>query len=258
MAEMYHVVFKGEIIKGANLDSVKRNLGSLFKISGPKLEKLFSGAAVVLKKNLDFENAMKYRTALKKAGAIVDLKEIQIQANVPPKATPGRAVFGERPSAAAPETPPLPEVTESAPKTASNPQAKTAATNGVEGAIAAQVQVPIPSSVRVAEAGERLCESEPSPVADIDTSAISMRAGEGNLVDENERVHVDPVNVDTSAIALSPTGGDLLTEVEKTPFVPVNVDTSGISVADVGTDLVDSKKTPPVAAPDTSHIQLEE
>ncbi len=54
MAETtYDIVFRGDIVLGTPLPKVKENLMRLFKIDAAKVESLFSGQAVVLKRGLD-------------------------------------------------------------------------------------------------------------------------------------------------------------------------------------------------------------
>jgi len=72
----FHVVFTGELVKGADPDTVKANLGRLFKMDAAKVEKLFSGQPVILKKDADQATAMKFRAALKQAGAECVLKPL--------------------------------------------------------------------------------------------------------------------------------------------------------------------------------------
>jgi len=67
----YNLVFQGKIVEGASLNKVKLNIARLFKITATKVESLFSGKPIVIKKNLDTESAKKYLLILKKSGAIV-------------------------------------------------------------------------------------------------------------------------------------------------------------------------------------------
>jgi len=76
--EKFDVVFRGQIVKGRDLDEVKNNLVSLFKSSLNAVESLFSGADIKIKKSLDYVTAMKYQTALKQAGALAIISEVVI------------------------------------------------------------------------------------------------------------------------------------------------------------------------------------
>ena len=71
----YQLVFNGTISDGHKLDQVKRNLASLFKINEAKVDQMFDRLPIVVKKNVDYDSAMKYQHALRKAGAICQLEE---------------------------------------------------------------------------------------------------------------------------------------------------------------------------------------
>jgi hypothetical protein len=86
----YQLVFNGTLSKGNNLGEVKRNLASLFKIDAAKVDQLFEQLPVVVKKNVDYDAAMKYQQALRKAGAICQVEETiqNIEPPVMEKAAP--------------------------------------------------------------------------------------------------------------------------------------------------------------------------
>ncbi|VXB52904.1 conserved membrane hypothetical protein [Pseudomonas sp. 8AS] len=67
----YKIVFTGELMPEAALDTVKDNLARLFKSDRQRIEALFSGAAVALKRDLAESEADKYLSALQQAGARV-------------------------------------------------------------------------------------------------------------------------------------------------------------------------------------------
>lgn len=71
----YQLVFNGTLSDGQNQGDVKRNLASLFKIGETKVEQLFNQLPVVVKKNVDYDSALKYQQALRKAGAVCQLEE---------------------------------------------------------------------------------------------------------------------------------------------------------------------------------------
>lgn len=83
----YHIVFAGQLVKGADPAAVKANLGKLFKLDGGRVEKLFSGQEVVLKKDADQATAMKFRAVLKQAGAECELRPVDPPAAVSPAPT---------------------------------------------------------------------------------------------------------------------------------------------------------------------------
>lgn len=77
---LFDIVFRGDLMPGHRLPEVKVRLAQLFKIDAVKVDPLFSGAAVTLKRNLDKSTATKYHTALRAAGASVELRPAQGQA----------------------------------------------------------------------------------------------------------------------------------------------------------------------------------
>jgi hypothetical protein len=71
---MYRIIFHGRIRDGHDVDSVRASLGRLFRIDdAERLDKLFSGSPVTIKKSLDEAAARKYLSALEKAGAEVEV-----------------------------------------------------------------------------------------------------------------------------------------------------------------------------------------
>ncbi|MDX1803220.1 MAG: hypothetical protein R3292_04010 [Alcanivorax sp.] len=75
--QRYHVVFSGELVAGADPETVKANLARLFKMDAARVDKLFSGQPVVLKKNADQATAMKFRAVLKQAGAVCEMRALE-------------------------------------------------------------------------------------------------------------------------------------------------------------------------------------
>ncbi len=66
---LYNLVFQGQIQDKASINKVKDNLARLFKADDSKIAQLFSGKAIVIKKNLDAAAAKKYLKILATAGA---------------------------------------------------------------------------------------------------------------------------------------------------------------------------------------------
>ena len=80
----YKLVFDGTISEGFQVEDVKKNLETVLKANEKQIELLFSKPEVVIKKNMDYESAMKYQKAMQKAGTMCKVMEIaQNQAAVP-------------------------------------------------------------------------------------------------------------------------------------------------------------------------------
>jgi uncharacterized membrane protein YhaH (DUF805 family) len=77
----YKIVFKGELLADAVLDQVKDQLAKLFKSDHTKINALFDGGPVALKRDLSSEEADKYLAALQRTGAKV-YKEADLAAGL--------------------------------------------------------------------------------------------------------------------------------------------------------------------------------
>ena len=72
----FEVIFRGDVVPGQSLMDVKRRLAELFGAPAARVEQMFSGRPVVIKRDLDEEAAARYRVALKDAGALVELRPV--------------------------------------------------------------------------------------------------------------------------------------------------------------------------------------
>jgi hypothetical protein len=87
--KQFNVVFGGAVSGGHKVEEVKKNLANLFKADEKKIDQLFETPQVVLKRNIDYDQAMKYQTALQCAGAICDVEEVIQNIGQQAAATPG-------------------------------------------------------------------------------------------------------------------------------------------------------------------------
>jgi hypothetical protein len=69
----YEIAFSGQLVPGAQLDLVKANMAKLFQADAQRIALLFSGRRLVIKNNLDEAGAEKYRATLERAGALVEV-----------------------------------------------------------------------------------------------------------------------------------------------------------------------------------------
>ncbi|MES2819482.1 MAG: DUF805 domain-containing protein [Pseudomonadota bacterium] len=67
----FKIVFEGQLMPEVSLDAAKDNLARLFKSDRTKIDGLFSGAAVALKRDLGEVEANKYLSVLRNAGVDV-------------------------------------------------------------------------------------------------------------------------------------------------------------------------------------------
>ena len=171
MTATYDLIFSGEIDDSVGEEKVRQNVAALFKASPAQVEKLFSGKTVVLKNGLDEATAKKYQAALKKAGAVCQLRQKQ------------------------PENAPAPQP-EPSPQAAPEPKASQ------EPAASDKTQINTPEAgITVAPVGADVQDKKPEPHYDVpDTSSISLRPQSGYLVDPSQ--DEPPPAPDTSHMSL--------------------------------------------------------
>lgn len=273
-SEKFDLVFSGQILPRQELAVVKANMAALFKISSAQVEALFSGKAIVLKRNVDLTAANRYRVAIKKAGARIDLlKAGTAQVKAPVKTAEKVAVKAPvstetntninsdastqnapRMSANAvpPQTPAI--------KKAQKPSASLEALPVGEGLLAPSADlratVVVPDFEVLESGSDLLSEDERVEVAplDIDLSAITVRAL-GPLVDDAELVRKAPVAVAELQADILPAGSSLLQDSERRQVTPANIQALDLDIAPVGARL-DSEKPPAPPAPNVDHIAL--
>jgi len=99
----FDVYFSGQLLEGREADEVKAAVGRLFKLSGARLEALFSGVPVRIKKNLTAEKAGRFRKTFLELGALVQIVPAGEEPPDPePDPTPSPTVRMGRTSAATP------------------------------------------------------------------------------------------------------------------------------------------------------------
>lgn len=77
ITKSYRLIFEGRIVPGREIEEVRRNLRSLFNIDDDRIERLFAGQPILIKKDVDYETALKYKDAFERAGAICRLEETE-------------------------------------------------------------------------------------------------------------------------------------------------------------------------------------
>ena len=77
MSESFRLVFRGEVLAGQHQAVVKERLGALLKIDGERLDALFTGKAVTVRKEADGATAERFASAFKRAGARLRLVPIE-------------------------------------------------------------------------------------------------------------------------------------------------------------------------------------
>lgn len=237
----FEVVFSGKLVEGAAPQKVKANVAALFKVEVAKVERLFSGATVSIKKGVDEVTAKKYQLALYKAGAITRVVN-RAAAAAAPKAAPAKAAAAK--PAAAPQKPAAAR--------------KPAATAQSAASVGLQKSVVKPAPAGVGELagagidapGTVLVEHQDIPRPEIDTSGLQIDLPGAELIEHEE---VAEPEFDLSGITMGPEGEAL---GEETPFEPLEVDVSGMDMDEPGVILKEHEEVPKPQI-DTGKLSLE-
>jgi hypothetical protein len=242
-ADTYDVYFSGAVIKGNDPDEVKRKIGALFKLQGDKLERLFKGDPVPIKRGVDMDRAIKFRVAFRDAGGLVDIVPA---GDPPPQAKP-------RPAAA-----PRPPATTSA--TAPGPESSglTLADGPLEPVADAEANTPaiaVPEYELSSEQGFDLSDCAPvvEAVSIPDISSLDLDK-QGSTLDESPEPEV--LEIDTSALELDKPGAAL---IEESPPEPPDIDTADLSMLPPNQGSLEDCQTPvePAPIPNIDHLHIE-
>lgn len=238
-SEKFNLVFKGEILPRQDVQEVKQNMASLFKLPMATVEKLFSGQPIVLKKSLDLTAANRYRVAIKKAGARVNLVKTSVVCQTPQANTA--------------------EATQSSTTAVTSETKAQLITEESDSA----VQEDEKPAFELLEAGCDLLREDERTTAhwvplEIDLSHLSLKENEGNLLDKGEIDTPAPIDVVDIDADILPAGSDLLPESERKVTQPIEIDDLALDIAPAGTTLAPAKPQVPPLPINVDHIQLAE
>lgn len=227
--EQYDIVFRGDIVMGHQLTDVKARLQQLFKADAAKIDALFSGRPVPLKKNLDRASAEKYRDALQKAGALVQITLVADSKAAPVVVKP-----------AAPSN---------ASSVAPSEQSVDVKSGDTKAADVKKETAPLWSLAPVGV--YLLTPAEIKRVAPrvINTSAYSLRPMGGNLIDAREQPAAPASSVAIPSLTLAAAGSDLVRADEKMELPFVEIELGDWTLADLGTDLITANEKAPEPPP---------
>jgi Tfp pilus assembly protein FimV len=170
MNERYRLIFRGELLDGQHPAVVRRKLGQLLALDEARLDRLFSGQAVVVKAEADAESAERFEQLFRKAGA---------RLSVGPAPPAGAAVPAHPGPAVAEESPAGPDTAETPSAPVPSAPAPSAGTDSADAAGAAPGFAPeiLPVGSDVLREDER----EPWEPRDIDTAHLSLQAPDAPL-----------------------------------------------------------------------------
>lgn len=237
--ERYDLMFSGELVPGFELAQVKQNLQQLFRLDESKINALFSGKAIPLKKGVDADAANKYRVAMKKAGARVDLVLVKEPAPAPAKPAP----------AMAPPRSSAPDSNEGGFTTALGAQPLPAKTP--------RPTIDAPNFGLSAPGADLLAPNERSSVEplDLDLSHLTVAPQQGDLLSDDERAILPGIAVTVPDLDVAAVGSDMLKPEERRSVEPVKLDLSHLSLAKAGERL--GPASPPAPAPpNVDHLKL--
>ena len=194
--ELFEIAFSGQIVEGADLDAVKQKIGAIFKADEARLEHMFSGRRVVIKRQVDEITAIKYRGAFLKAGAICEV--VSSAAAVAQESSPPATVIPEK-----------------------TPARTTPAVDAGSGYV---------SKYPESEAVPQALLTEPLGVRGEDIQDLAADVAPVGSPMQHRIQYAEMPDIDTSGIDVAPVGSDLSSSKGAEP--PPPPDTSGLSMAD--------------------------
>jgi len=257
MAEHFVIAYKGQLAEGKTLELVKQGVAQLFKVDVTKVEHLFSGQWVSIKKGVDEATAKKYQGALAKMGAICrvvtesQFAELKLVPAIPESTTEPKPVTQPTDSGALTTEPAT-----AAEKRELESRIESSSSSATE-------SMPLHSVVKEAPAGlgelenisvdaswDHLEEPDNTPPPQVNLNGVSLAEVGAELVEHKD---TPDLQVDTSELSLDVLGAEL---VEHEEIPELEVDTSTMVLDEPGVIIVEHK---PVEEPeiDISKISLE-
>ncbi len=230
MSERYRLVFRGEVLEGQHKAVVKQRLGAALKVEGERLDAMFTGKAVTIRKDADTDTAARFQIAFKRAGARLRVmpvaEEVDSETVPTPVAPPADSGgFGLAPAGSL-MVDPHPD----APAPTIDISGLTLAAPGVVLGVPNTVVAVAPdvSRLTIAALGTDLGVPPPAPPATLPAPALGVADVGVDLAP-----HAPPVDP------------------------PFELDTIRFELFPAGTLLVDSDDEAKPAPPDTSHLRLQ-
>jgi len=208
---MFQVVFRGQVAEGFTVAQVRERLAEQFRLSAERLDALFSGRPVVLKKGLDQAGAERLQTLFGKAGAVCEIREMaeSQEAATPPASSAPPTESGA--DTAGHKTPVAAEAPKTEPASGATADEGSVQAAGIAGTEVADdpnetvVHLPIPEDLGGLEldpAERYVPPGEPEPVPEIDTSGLEVIDDSGPLQPRDE--DAEPPAIDISGLDLTP------------------------------------------------------
>lgn len=195
MDEKFRLVFRGELLEGQHRAVVKRRLAERLKLDDRQVEKLFSGDAVVVKRDADRATAVRYQSLFKQAGGLLRVQAVGAEPPEGPAVPNARSLSGAKLKAMRPGANPDVAAPDFTVQTAYFPPPAEPAPD---------IQAP---AYRVAEVGALLKEPADEPVAQVVEVNFELAEVGADLLEQprNEAV----VEVGPLDFELAEVGADL-------------------------------------------------
>lgn len=220
MLETYNIYFAGDIAEGESIGEVRRKVGALFNAREATLDKLFSGRKQLIKRNCSKDEALKYQTAMRRAGALATITVASDSAEATPHSYAAQSEPDQpprQPARAALSLAPVgtevlqPDERPRASRRDMDLSAFSLAAAG-ERPGAQELQAPPPpdtSHITVADAGEAIPGLAATvPPAAPDTSALTLADPDTDLLDARYRQHDTPPAPRTDHLSVEPPDHD--------------------------------------------------
>jgi hypothetical protein len=198
MTAEYKVIFAGELVAGADPGAVRANFQKLFKADEKRVEKLFSGNRVLIKKNVDEATAQKYQATLRKAGGVCSIEPMH-----------------EEPAAGAEPAPEPPIASRKSPGPASTWRLEAPGADLRDPGMKHEVPPPPDTGdLTLANVGAQMLDehAKPDPF-EVDLSDMSMAPAGTELLPQTPKPQ--PFEPDLSELSVAPPGSELLPEHKK-------------------------------------------
>lgn len=236
----FDVIFRGDIVIGHQLQDVKARLQQLFKTDAARIDALFTGRPVPLKRGLDEATANKYRAALLKAGAQVEV------------CAAGSVKTGSTAEAAKRVT--------ARPTQWSLAPAGSYLLRPMERRQTSAVDVDVSGISLRAEGGNLVDAGEINQVeaAPVTVPDFSLAEAGADLINDDEKNALPLMEIDVEDWGLAEAGADLLSAAERPVVVAAIDNVEDFGLAPVGSDLGQLKRVAEPLSPDISKLRLAE
>lgn len=237
MSVEYRLVYSGEVLDGQHPAVVRKKLAAVLKLDDDRMDVLFSGKPVVVKKATDENSAARYQAAFQKAGA---------RLRVLPVEDADDSAGDAQVSAAGPkQTRPASDGLELMPP-------GSAVLNEDERTAVPAVEV---ETDHLQVQGAVFVIDEPDEIVDapnVDHLTLAELGAQLGLSQDQEFL-VQEIDVDFDLAEV----GAILGALDQTQQEPA-VDAPDFELAEPGATMDTQSKPPPPAAPDTSHLKIDE